>query len=57
MDAIIVSELDKIIASLEVIENQLTKIRASEEDEVWIRSEFPPMPSPAFGQESSSLPI
>ena len=34
MDAIIVSELDKIIASLEVIENQLTKIRASEEDEV-----------------------
>ena len=57
MDAIIVSELDKIIASLEVIENQLTKIKASEEDEVWIRSEFPPMPFPAFDQESSSLPI
>ena len=57
MDALIVSELDKIIASLKVIENQLTKIKASEEGEVWIRSEFPPMPFPAFDQESSSLPI
>jgi hypothetical protein len=48
MDAIIVSELDKIIASLEVIENQLTEINASEDAEAEIRSEFPPMPFPAF---------
>ena len=44
MDAIIVSELDKIIASLGVIEDQLTKLNANGVGAAWIRSEFPPMP-------------
>ncbi len=57
MDAIIVSELDKIIASLGVIEDQLTKLNANGVGAAWIRSEFPPMPFPAFDQESPSLPI
>ena len=59
MDALIVSELDKIIASLEVIENHLERMdpEQDEEYEYEIRSEFPPLPFPAFDEGSGSLPI
>ena len=57
MDAIIVRELDKIIASLGVIENELTQFSAREEGAEDLGSEFPPMPFPAFEQGSQSLPI
>ncbi len=57
MDALIASELDKIIASLEVIENQLERMDPEQDEEYQIRSEFPAMPFPAFDQGSGSLPI
>lgn len=57
MDALIVSELDKIIASLEVIENQLERMDPEQDGEYQIRSVFPPLPFPAFEEGSGSLPI
>ncbi len=57
MDALIVSELDKIIASREVIENQLERMDPEQDGEYQIRSVFPPLPFPAFEEGSGSLPI
>ena len=57
MDALIVSELDKIIASLKVIENQLERMDPEQDEEYQIRSAFPPLPFPAFDEGSGSLPI
>ena len=57
MDATTARKLAKIIASLEVIESQLANIASSAEEDSAIRTDWPPLPFPAFGQSGPSLPI
>ena len=56
MDAEVAQELRQVAASVAVIENRPASIEA-ERREAEMRTEFPPMPFPAFDQSPSSLPI
>ena len=57
MDAEVRNELEKIAASLAVIETRLGAVETEQRVGRETRSEFPPMPFPAFDQGSTSLPI
>ena len=57
MDAEVRKELRKIVTSMAAIENRVAEVEAEQRENREPRTEFPPMPFPAFGQGSTSLPI